>query len=281
MRKWRAAILVVLGALIALAAGICGYRAWRSPTTGGHACIIFMTFALEDYARDHGGHFPAGEASPEASLSLLYKKGYVAAWHVRGKSVPVETAQRILEGGGLLGPDTCGWHYVEGLTLADDARLAILWDKVGGVAHGGQQTRDGGRDVLFAGGNRDWVTADQWPAFLAEQAQLLAGRSLRAIAGAPLFTAVIQLPDGSRIDQVEGHYELAHRHEGPGGSGWGKLSGGGLCRADLTWYHAPIETGTQTYTLSFSNLVSEPVTVRFEASSASPASSRVQDAACA
>jgi hypothetical protein len=29
-------------------------------------------FALDEYARDHNGAYPAGEESPEASLSLLY-----------------------------------------------------------------------------------------------------------------------------------------------------------------------------------------------------------------
>jgi len=38
------------------------------------------------------------------------------------------------------------------------------------------------------------------------------------------------------------------------------ISSGGL---DLVWYHPPFQEGYVTRTLSFSNLISEPVTVRF------------------
>jgi len=50
---------------------------------------------------------------------------------VTGKTVPIEVAQAALARYGKLGPDSCGWHYVEGLTEADDPEIAILWDKVG------------------------------------------------------------------------------------------------------------------------------------------------------
>jgi hypothetical protein len=99
-------------------------------------------FALHQYAEDHGGAYPAGEATPEASLSLLYPK-YANEYVLQGKTVPLDVVKVTLERGSRLGPDTCGWHYVEGLRLDDDPRLALCWDKVG-LGHNGERLPDGG-----------------------------------------------------------------------------------------------------------------------------------------
>jgi hypothetical protein len=44
----------------------------RFPYGRSHSCDKGLMFALDEYARDHNGAYPAGEESPEASLSLLY-----------------------------------------------------------------------------------------------------------------------------------------------------------------------------------------------------------------
>lgn len=55
---------------------ILGYAWWRHhfPYGYSHCCDIGLSAALHDYAATHGGAFPAGEATPEASLSLLYRE---------------------------------------------------------------------------------------------------------------------------------------------------------------------------------------------------------------
>jgi hypothetical protein len=131
-------------------------------------------FALHHYAEEHEGAYPAGEATPEASLSLLYPK-YADANLLRGKTVPLEVVQAILDRGERLGPDTCGWHYVEGLRMDDDHRLALVWDKVG-LGHNGERLSAGGHMVIFVGCYVEYVEGSRWQAFLQEQKRLLANR---------------------------------------------------------------------------------------------------------
>jgi len=133
--------------------------------------------ALLQYANTRKGIFPAGENTPEASLSLLYRSNLrgVTANLLRGKTVPESTVQQILDSGRLLGPKTCGWYYVEGLTLADDPRLAIFWDKAG-LGHNGQRLPQGGHTVFFVGGYHEFVPEREWEAFLDKQRKLHAAR---------------------------------------------------------------------------------------------------------
>src|ERR1700730_97210 len=110
---------IVGSALGLLAFGTwCGYRS-LFPFGYSHCCDTCLRLALDAYAFDHGGQFPAGQPTPEASLSLLYPK-YATADLLSGKTIAVKEAETILHSGALLGPESCGWHYVEGLTQSDD-----------------------------------------------------------------------------------------------------------------------------------------------------------------
>jgi hypothetical protein len=261
MSKQRIIILVIVTAVaILLGSAMVYYRA-TFPYGESHCCIIAMSFALEKYAEEDGGRYPAGEASSEASLSLLYKSNYIDPYTLRGMTVPEKTTRRILEGGGLLGPESCGWQYVPGLTFADDPGLALLWCK-SALGHNGQRTKDGGRQVVFIGSGIDWIPGDKWPAFLQEQKELLKHRSAKAVGGVPLLTGVIELPDGTRIDRFDGSCTLKEQSKGPNSSSSG-TSSGGFNRSQLVWYHAPLQDGYVTRTLSFSNLISDPVTITF------------------
>jgi hypothetical protein len=131
-------------------------------------------FVLEDYAGTHGGRYPAGEATPEASLSLLYPK-YADANLLRGKTVPQDVVEDLLKQGKRLGPETCGWHYVEGLTVRDDHKLALLWDKIG-LGHNGQRLPEGGHYVIFVGYQIKYISGAEWPEFMKKQEELLAKR---------------------------------------------------------------------------------------------------------
>ncbi|MCC7422742.1 MAG: hypothetical protein IT428_20875 [Planctomycetaceae bacterium] len=183
MRKI-AIITVALASLVG--GGLVGlrqYQRWLYPYGSSHCCIkAFMTL-FPAYAHTHDGRLPSGESSPEASLSLLYRAGRAGEDRdgivqiLRGKTVPTETVQGILESGGLLSPETCGWHYVEGLTTADDPNIAVIWDKTPGLSHNGRRTNDGGREVAYLGGGTDWIPGDEWEQFQEKQAQLLAART--------------------------------------------------------------------------------------------------------
>ena len=131
-------------------------------------------FALHQYAEEHGGAYPSGEATPEASLRLLYPR-YVDAEILRGKTVPRKVVQAILDRGEQLGPQTCGWHYVEGLRLDDDRRLALCWDKVG-LGHFGERLSDGDRRVLLVNLGHKYIEGSKWQDFLEEQKKLMEER---------------------------------------------------------------------------------------------------------
>ena len=131
-------------------------------------------FALHQYAEEHGGNYPAGEATPEASLSLLYPK-YADTNVLRGKTVPEKVVHAILDRGERLSPKTCGWHYVEGLNLKDDRRLAILWDKAR-LGHNGELYPKRDTSVLFVNLGYESIPEAKWDAFLTEQKALLAAR---------------------------------------------------------------------------------------------------------
>ena len=167
--------LFVLTVLILVGAGWLFYR-WTFPFGYSHSCDKILMFALDQYTDEHGGEYPAGEATPEASLSLLYPK-YADEYVLQGKTVPIDLVKAILERGERLGPESCGWHYVEGLRKDDDTRLALCWDKVG-LGHNGQRLSDGGHFVLFVGLRQEYIEGTKWEAFLEEQKKLLDERRI-------------------------------------------------------------------------------------------------------
>ena len=113
---------------------------------------------------------------------------------------------------------------------------------------------------MFIGKGIEWISGDKWSDFLSEQKALLGHRSSRAVSGLPLVTGSIELPDGSRLSRFDGPCTTREETKGPDSSGHGTSSGGGC---DLRWYQPPIQDGAVTRTLSFSNLVSDPVTIVF------------------
>lgn len=182
MNRRSLALGVVLPCCLLL--GLAWVLQWRYPYGRSHCCIKSMFLALEIYAHEHGGLYPAGQSSPEASLSLLYREGLIDADLLCGTSVPESVARRVLESGGLLGPDTCGWHYVEGLTQKDDVRAAILWDKQE-LGHYGKRHRRSGREVLTVGGDVSYVLRRDWSAFESEQEMIRKSNGLRPTNATP------------------------------------------------------------------------------------------------
>jgi hypothetical protein len=170
----RLRVVLILTVLVGVVGGGWLYYRWRFPYGWSHSCDKGLMFALHEYAENHGGAYPAGEATPEASLSLLYPK-HANKYVLQGKTVPLDVVKALLEKGDRLGPDTCGWHYVEGLTLNDDRQLALCWDKVG-LGHNGERLSDGGRTVLFVNLGYEYIAGARWQEFLEEQEALLADR---------------------------------------------------------------------------------------------------------
>jgi hypothetical protein len=225
---------------------------------------------LDYYAHDHDGRYPAGEATPEASLSLLYPK-YANAYQLSGKTVPPAHAEEILGRGEHLGPESCDWHYVEGLTLADDSRIAIFWDKIG-LNHFGGRLLEGGHSIGRMGGACEVIPEKDWPLFLAEQEELLAKRDEQARKGEPPLVATIRLPSGETVDHFDGKWHLEVHGKAPGSSFSSEGSGSVLDRKALRWYR--LQEGAQTYVLTFvdKGWRSKPVEVRVKEGKATPKS---------
>ena len=205
----RIALAVALPMLI-VGFGYGVYR-YHYPYGYKHCCLKILGMSLISYAEAHGGRFPSGAGCPEASLGLLNRwDAHIGAETLCGKTVPEETTKQVLDRGELLGPESCDWHYVEGLTLADDPRIALVWDKVG-LGHDGQRLEYGGHSVFRLGCHEEVVSESEWPDFLKEQQQLLAARSEGAKKGQPILVAKIRLPSGALVDHFDAHYTLSEK----------------------------------------------------------------------
>jgi hypothetical protein len=169
---------VLLGCLAALIVLISGWRIWlwyEYPYGRTHRCSRALLLSLIQYAGDHDDKLPTGGATPEASLCVLYKEGYVDADALAGRGMSAESlkvARKILESGGVLGPDTCDWHYVDGIGHDGDASIALFWGK-SDLGHVGQRLH-GGHEVAFNDGHVQVIPAGRWKEFLGEQEKLVA-----------------------------------------------------------------------------------------------------------
>ncbi len=261
---------------IGVAAAVCvavlvlaGYW-WRCktyPYGWSHCCDKGLSLGLLTYAQKNAGRFPAGESSPEASLSLLYREGYdVSANLFRGKTIPESVVQEVLDRGELLGPETCGWHYVEGLTLGDDHRLALFWDKAG-LGHNGEVLSGGGHIVTFVHSGSEHIQEADWPEFLQEQEALLAARGEAATKGIPLLAARVRLPSGEIVDRFDAPFALRYVSSSESGSGQGTRQGMQLSPESLRWWTLAdfglggVKDGTLTLTSRLGDWQSEAVTL--------------------
>ncbi len=264
--------VITLAVLAGLFLAGYGWYRYTYPYGSKHACLKALGFSLLQYAGQHDGRFPAGAGCPEASLSLLYRGPYdVDAVILSGKTKSTAAAKAILERGELLGPDTCDWHYVEGLTLSDNPRLGIVWDKVG-LGHNGERLREGGHSVWRLLGGDEVIAASEWPKFLEEQERLMAARTEAAKQGLPELVAKVRLPSGEIVDHYDASYSIFEdytRASGYGGSG--SSAGSSLDASVLRWNWLP-DGYTWTYTLSFNGWNSKPVEVKTSHGKATPES---------
>ncbi len=206
--------------------------------------MIRMELALHEYAEGRNGQYPDGQSCAEASLSLLYKEGLLTPYMLRGKSVPEKKVRDILERGDLLDAESCGWHYVPGLSENDNPGLAILWDKVG-LGHNGERTLDGSREVLFVGGGIEYIRRKDWAQFLVQQEKLLRERPKE-----PVLTATILFPNGNT--NFSGSYTLELKGTGRGMNSPSFQRGSfATNRTCFIWYDVPWrEQGVTNISLS-------------------------------
>jgi hypothetical protein len=262
--------MVLLLAIAALIGGGYGWYRYNYPYGAKHACLKCLGASLLMYADRHGSRFPSGGGCPEASLSLLYRAVNESPYVLSGKTKSAEAAEQILKRGELLGPDTCDWHYVEGLTQCDDPRLALVWDKVG-LGHNGERLAGGGHTILRVGSlGEEVIPESEWSAFLEEQERLMAARTDAAKKGLPELTAKIRLPSGEIVDHFDGPYTLSESFTSANGnSGSGSGSSSQLTASLLRWNRLTDDC-TTTYTLSFNGMTSKRVVIKTSQGKAKP-----------
>ncbi len=157
-----------------------------------HCCSDGIAIQLHEHAeKDSFGSFPFGATTPEGSFSLLAKDNdSMLAW-VCGKNIPASKAREVWKQKGELTPESCGWHYVEGLRTNDDPQIAIAWDKIFGLGHNGQRIRGLAHEVILVNGERKGIAMKEWPKFALEQRERLA----KVIASRPTNAPSIRWSD--------------------------------------------------------------------------------------
>src|SRR5687767_9614907 len=77
-------------------------------------------------------------------------------------------------------------------------------------------------------------------------------------------------PEGETINEHEGYYQLQDIFKETGSTWTNSGSGKPFSRTDLIIHRAPLQNGSLTRVISFSDFISEPVTVKFADGVASP-----------
>jgi hypothetical protein len=167
--------------ILLLIASVYGLHRYYFPYGFEHRCDKGLYFVLRDYAEKHNGNYPSGEATPEASLSLIHSlddSGFENAYLLHRRDVPEEVVRQILKSEQLLDPQTCGYNYVEGLRLDSKPQLALFWDKEG-LSEIGMRLSGGGHIVTFVDGGSRQIPESEWNSFVEEQQKLLAEEKIK------------------------------------------------------------------------------------------------------
>jgi hypothetical protein len=165
-------MIFAFAVIVSIIAAIYGLYCYLYPYGRDHRCNTLLFLELCEYADKHGGTFPAGEATPEASLSLIRTVEPRCGYLLRRRDVSKEFVDDKLQRGELLGPETCGWNYVEGLRRNSNPELALFWDKEGLNEMGGR-LQGGGHWVTFVCGETKTIAESEWDDFMANQKKLL------------------------------------------------------------------------------------------------------------
>ena len=180
--------LAIAGLILIVLGVVGGWIWWRYtfPFGYSHACSKGLGLTLRIYAGDHDGWLPYGGPTPEASLGLIAKDDAASAeWVLGGKNVKPEVVKAALARDEGITPETCGWHYVEGLRETDDPQIAVAWDKVEGLWHNGNRRRGLMHEVICLDGSISFIKRSHWPKFVAEQRDKLAAVKASRESNAP------------------------------------------------------------------------------------------------
>ncbi len=128
---------------------------------------IGMSFRL--YARDHGDSFPPvlGHLYPDP-----IEDGNIFWCPSGGRATPITEAdlhEGARDASDVFGEHNSDYDYVSGLSRANDPPGLVL-------AHDKDGNHEGGRNVLFIGGNVEWMKEEEFQAALAKTREYLKAR---------------------------------------------------------------------------------------------------------
>lgn len=163
---------VLIGALVlgVLTGGIYGYYRYQFPYGKTHRCSKVLAGMLDQYATDNGGRYPHADRDHQLGLEKVLEVSRDQLSLVVGKAGNLADAERFYEKNGYLLDEHSSWHYVSGLTTADEGQ-ALAWDKVP-LGHNGMRISYNPREVIMVGGWIEQINENRWDDFLKKQKQL-------------------------------------------------------------------------------------------------------------
>jgi hypothetical protein len=164
-----------------LAAAFCIYYVKAQPLvfnesffTHAH-CIVGGGMDLIMYAHEHNGRFPY-HTNGYGDALLLVNAGWDAA--LTGPGYNADVFKRARATGENAPESEFGRVYVQGLTNTNDAKIALLFDKL--PTPGGDHCQGLrriwtplAREVFMISGGKELIWEKDWPAFAKKQIELL------------------------------------------------------------------------------------------------------------
>lgn len=175
-RRWfKICAAVSLAAIVALYAYHRAHPLVFGESFFGHQhCIKQATASLLIYATDHGGTFPH-HTNGFGDALLLVRHAWLPSF--TGPGYSTEVFEKARASGGDVPEDQCGRIYVQGLSETNDARIAIIFDRIpspGDHTHGFDRiSATPVREAGFRDGSMRVIPVAEWDAFAAEQIELL------------------------------------------------------------------------------------------------------------
>lgn len=146
----------------------------------GHAhCISAAGSSLGIYANDNSGKFPFHtNGFGDAVLMLLKHTQQTSVYFLTGPNDDGRILHDALIKGTDVPENLCSRIYVQGLSISNDASIAILFDRnpsPGGDHCGGFRRMFAPltREVLFVDGSHKSIAETRWPEFVTNQIKLL------------------------------------------------------------------------------------------------------------
>lgn len=181
MSKWRSRLLKLLA--VSTVAAVLGAIYVRShplvfnESLWEHAhCMPQAAGALMTYAHDHEGRFPYHTNGWGSALMMLTPE---RSWFyfINGPGYDNSAFEETFASGGRVNEKRCGRVYVQGLSVTNDLKIAILFDKVAAPPdHCHFPHRLWARfvrEVCFVDGDWREIPIAGWPQFARQQIDLL------------------------------------------------------------------------------------------------------------